>query len=273
MFPMNNFSPQALRFISDQGIFFSLGGLLDKQIFENSRLSSLIQESSFFQGPVHLQLSTQEKQFALFSNDKKLKWHVDFSSREYQRNLVDLQKDPLFKALGLGKLKQAEIKILELTAGAGVESVFLLTDPRVHLTSLERNPLLFLLLLQGLDFCSEKKDGATVKCPDSSRWQLFFTEARDYFCANSQSHQHFDVVYYDPMFELRKKGSALPNKRMQLFRDLLGENEEDKTLIDFALQLSRRFVVKRGVKMPPLFNGPSYSLAGKLVRYDVYTRL
>ena len=81
-----------------------------------------------------------------------------------------------------------------------------------------------------------------------------------------------DVVYLDPMFPARRK-SAATNKKMQLFRSLERPctDEEAEALLAAAIAAGpRKIVVKRPLKGPHLANvRPSYSLAGKIVRYDV----
>ncbi len=84
-----------------------------------------------------------------------------------------------------------------------------------------------------------------------------------------------EVVYLDPMFPPKRRASAAVRKELQWLRDLVGEDHDADALLDAALSVATyRVVVKRPDHAPPLRSNPAVSIAGKLVRYDVYsTRL
>lgn len=79
-----------------------------------------------------------------------------------------------------------------------------------------------------------------------------------------------DIVYLDPMFPERRKSAAV-KKKFQLLHYLEAPCENDEELLQAALAAKpRRVVVKRPIKGPFLAGiKPSYSLAGKAVRFDV----
>ena len=79
-----------------------------------------------------------------------------------------------------------------------------------------------------------------------------------------------DVVYLDPMFPERRKSAAV-GKKFQLLHELERPCANPEELLDAALAVHpRKVVVKRPVKGPYLADAkPSYSLAGKAVRFDV----
>ncbi len=79
-----------------------------------------------------------------------------------------------------------------------------------------------------------------------------------------------DVVYLDPMFPARTKSAAV-KKKFQLLHHLEQPCEEEETLVAAALAAGpRKVVIKRPAKGPQLAGmKPSYSIAGKAVRYDV----
>lgn len=79
-----------------------------------------------------------------------------------------------------------------------------------------------------------------------------------------------DVVYLDPMFPERRKSAAV-KKKFQLLHLLEPPCEEQEELLAAALGAGpRKVVIKRPPKGPELAGArPSYSLAGKAVRYDV----
>ena len=81
-----------------------------------------------------------------------------------------------------------------------------------------------------------------------------------------------DVVYLDPMFPERRKSAAV-KKRFQLLHLLerpCAEQAQEDMLAAALAAHPRKVVVKRPVKGPHLAGvKPSYSVAGKAVRYDV----
>lgn len=79
-----------------------------------------------------------------------------------------------------------------------------------------------------------------------------------------------DVVYLDPMFPERRKSAAV-GKKFQLLHELERPCANPEELLEAALAARpRKVVVKRPVKGPYLADvKPSYSLAGKAVRFDV----
>lgn len=79
-----------------------------------------------------------------------------------------------------------------------------------------------------------------------------------------------DVVYLDPMFPARTKSAAV-KKKFQLLHHLEQPCEEEDALVAAALAAGpRKVVIKRPAKGPQLAGmKPSYSIAGKAVRYDV----
>ncbi len=80
------------------------------------------------------------------------------------------------------------------------------------------------------------------------------------------------VVYLDPMFPARTK-SASVKKKFQLLHHLEAPCEAEEELLRAAVSAHpAKVVVKRPVKGPLLAGiKPSYSIAGKAVRYDVIT--
>lgn len=82
----------------------------------------------------------------------------------------------------------------------------------------------------------------------------------------------FDVVYLDPMFGEHPK-TALPAKHMQVLAELADtvDDRQITRLIDQALTVAlSRVVVKRRAAAPAL-GRPAWSIAGRSVRFDVYS--
>ena len=80
-----------------------------------------------------------------------------------------------------------------------------------------------------------------------------------------------DVVYLDPMFPHRDK-SALVKKEMQVFRAVVGDDDDAEALLAAALKAARyRVVVKRPRKAPGIAGPePATRIEGKSSRYDLY---
>ena len=78
------------------------------------------------------------------------------------------------------------------------------------------------------------------------------------------------MAYLDPMYPERRKSAAV-GKKFQLLHELERPCANPEELLDAALAVHpRKVVVKRPVKGPYLADAkPSYSLAGKAVRFDV----
>ena len=85
------------------------------------------------------------------------------------------------------------------------------------------------------------------------------------------SLEEHDVIYLDPMFADRAK-QALPKKEMQMFRKLLGHDDNVDALLEVALEhAKKRVVVKRHRTAKPLLDKkPHAQLMGKQTRFDIY---
>ena len=81
-----------------------------------------------------------------------------------------------------------------------------------------------------------------------------------------------DVIYLDPMFPHRDK-SALVKKEMQVFRTVVGDDDDSPALLKAALAVATyRVVVKRPRKAEPVSGPePTTRIEGKSSRYDIYS--
>lgn len=153
--------------------------------------------------------------------------------------------------------------LLDATAGLGRDSA-LLAASGFCVTSLERNPMLVALLADALT--------RAQALPWHARMQLIEVEAGEYLSTCAA----FDVIYLDPMFAAHDSRAQV-KKELLWLRQLLGHEEaaEGERLLSLARQKARRrVVVKRAAKAPVLAGvAPTASLAGKAVRFDIYTPL
>jgi 16S rRNA (guanine1516-N2)-methyltransferase len=160
---------------------------------------------------------------------------------------------------------KSELRVIDATAGLGRDS-FVLAARGFDVTMIERNAIVAALLADGLRRAQESSIAAIVE-----RMHLHRGDAMN-FCATLLDEQRPDVIYLDPMFAATEK-SALVKKDMRLFRQLLGETENDDIeLLRCARVTARlRVVVKRASKAH-CFAGvePAYAVCGKAVRFDIY---
>ena len=86
--------------------------------------------------------------------------------------------------------------------------------------------------------------------------------------------QPIDVVYLDPMFEAGSYRAKVSGS-MQLLHSLSEppSEEEQHDLLQAAMKLAAKVVVKRATSAPPLASlKPQAVSRGDSVRYDIYTR-
>ncbi len=185
---------------------------------------------------------------------------IDFdeNKKDYSRKNKQGGQELLIKAVaGEKKLK----KVLDLTAGLAIDAVFL-SQSGFQVTAVERNPVLFFLLAHAL-----KKTTRT----DLKDLQFVFSDSLQ-FLKNLEVEHSFQVAYFDPMYPDKKK-SALPRKEMQIFRELIGQDEDSQDLLKLVLQKNfQRVIVKRPLKAEFLLPGVVHSFKGTTVRYDLYVQ-
>jgi 16S rRNA (guanine1516-N2)-methyltransferase len=173
---------------------------------------------------------------------------LDYHQKFFYKN--SLYHEPLAKALGIKKGQPKPI-VLDATAGMlGDTSLMLAMGCQV--IACERNPLIAALILNGL-----RRAQSSVR--------LHFGDA-----LTCQSE--VDVIYFDPMY-VHKNDKTLPKKEMQLFRELLGADEDAKQVASNLKTRCKRLVLKRSSKVGPLLANPSMSFIGKSTSYDVYLNL
>jgi 16S rRNA (guanine1516-N2)-methyltransferase len=157
--------------------------------------------------------------------------------------------------------------ILDVTAGLGKDA-FVLATLDCEVTMLERSPIIYQLLLDGL-----KRAEINFEIMDIvQRMHLVHSDSIEYMQNCIDRPQ---VVYVDPMYPHSDK-SASVKKEMLIFRDIVGSDTDSGELLSTALATATaRVVVKRPRKAPIIAipNStlkPSYALEGKSSRYDIY---
>lgn len=208
--------------------------------------------------------------FALEENDGRL-WlralhrpdygaiAADWLSAETRRRIAGGRRQLLARAVGLNKNK--ELTILDATAGLGRDG-YTLSALGANVTMHERHPQIAALL---------RDAHRRALLDDHARAAAERVLIREGDAGDAFTRAAYDVVYLDPMYPHSGK-TALPQKEMQIFRDLTGGDTDADALLSPALACARkRVVVKRPAKAPWLAKRkPSLEMAGTQARYDVY---
>ena len=184
---------------------------------------------------------------------------VDFSTGKNQHRRQFRGRELIAKAVGY---KQSEPPcIIDATAGLGRDA-FVLASLGCQVTLLERHPVLFQLLEDGIKRARENDEIAEI----AQRMILFSGNAIELL-----SSLNADVIYLDPMYPHRKK-SAQVKKEMQILQDVVGADGDSEQLLSAAFSSSsKRIVVKRPKNAESLAGKtPQFSCAGKHSRFDVY---
>ena len=190
---------------------------------------------------------------------------VDFSSGTIGfRGRQNVRQELLVKAV-FGRDKKIAPNVLDMTGGLGRDS-FILACAGCNVTTLERNPLVFLLLLDGL-----YRAAADIELQSVVRnIELHFCDAVKAESVALDSSA-YDVVYMDPMFPERTK-SALVKKEMRIFRDVVGEDMDVNQLFEQARSVARKKVIVKRPRKSAFIKDkkPTYSVEGRSSRFDVY---
>lgn len=154
-------------------------------------------------------------------------------------------------------------RVIDATAGIGRDAA-LLAAVGYQVTMIERDPVLALMLADGLQRLAEQEPAA------AARLTLLGGDALDLLPAHRQT---VDVVLLDPMFPERHKQAAV-KKALQFIQQLASApaDGEELALLAAARDCARRrVVVKRPPRAPDLANvAPAHRLGGKAVRFDIY---
>lgn len=211
-------------------------------------------------GSVEVKLRRDERGLALVGDSMEL--FGDFARLLPRVKAGRLQKELLVKA---AKIKGVEHPLaVDCTAGLGEDS-FLLAAAGFEVTLFERDETIAALLADALERAANDPQLAAIAA------RMHFAQG-DSVAGLRALPVPPDVVYLDPMFPGRSKSAAV-KKKFQLLHGLERpcDAADEAALMQAALDARpRKIVIKRPVKGPQLADTkPSYSIAGKAVRYDV----
>ena len=199
-----------------------------------------------------------------FPKDHFAPLYVDFQNQSllYRQKYGGGRQQPLARAIGL---KYGLVPcVVDATAGLGRDAFILASlGCRVHM--LERNPIIHALVNDGLRRLTNS--GANTKFPNSS----LSLDLADSLPWLQSFNDVIDVIYLDPMYPHRSK-SALVKKEMRVLRQLVGDDLDVESVLEYALSKTQnRVVVKRPKTASPIGKiTPSHSISAKNTRFDVY---
>ncbi len=226
-------------------------------VFEAPILAQIKQQYQLVETPEQADFSCQYQAGNLTLATQKMAIKAGFLNAKalYRQAKPEL----ICKAVGLSKKKS--IHITDATAGLG-QDAFILAGQGAKVLMIEQNPLLALLLLQGLNTLTKEPEFNATAALLRFKYGNALTELTT----------KTDVIYLDPMYPHRQK-SALSKKGMQLLQQLLVDQITDESaLLSKARSLATfRVVVKRPAKGVFLAQKkPHFSYQGKNVRFDIY---
>ncbi len=192
-----------------------------------------------------------------------LSMQVDFvnGTQGYRVAKAGQQRERLAKACGLQRGKTRHI--VDATAGLGRDA-FLLASLGARVTLIERSAVVRELLIDGLQRAVAADQAQTV-----ARMRLIGADSTAWLLRVGKTARA-DVVYLDPMYSGRRRGAA--SKELSMLQTLLGAQDDADALLEAALSAAQeRVVVKRHQHAEPIAGVmPSYQLAGRSTRFDVY---
>lgn len=188
---------------------------------------------------------------------------IDFASGAvfYRLRQREGRGQALPKAVGMAK--GATPSVVDATAGMGRDA-FLLASLGASVTLIERNPEVHAALAEAMQRARETSDELAGIV---ARMTLLHGDSRDLLKELAP-----EVVFVDPMHPPRGK-TALVKKEMRALRDLVGDDPDQRDLIETALRAARqRVVLKWPLRAAPLegLRNPSHQILGKTTRYDVF---
>ncbi|MGQ0530890.1 MAG: class I SAM-dependent methyltransferase [Panacagrimonas sp.] len=186
---------------------------------------------------------------------------ADWLSAEMRSRIRSGRRQPLARAVGLHQ--KPDLCVLDATGGLGRDA-FTLAALGAHVVLAERQPLVVELLRDAQRRARGSAEAAI--CAAADRIRVISSDALDI----NEAQGPFDAVYLDPMYPDDGK-SALPQKEMQLLRDLAGDDLDAAGLLAHVRRLAPRVAVKRPNKAVHLGDQqPQASIDTTQTRFDLY---
>lgn len=212
-----------------------------------------------------LRLAAERLELVQLGPDAPGPVYVDFveGAMGHRRRFGGGRGQLVARAVGVKKNKIPTV--IDATAGLGRDA-FVLAKLGCQVQMIERSPVVAELLADGMRRAEHDDEVSEI----IAHMSLALADASQYFSALDEAERP-DVVYVDPMHPERSKAAAV-KKEMQLFRALVGADEDDAALLQAALSTARKRVVVKRPRKSEAIPGPKPSLVfeGKSTRFDVY---
>ena len=215
-------------------------------------------------------------EFELIRTDEglALAWHtepkfqplvIDFhrGKSAYRSQHSSLKSEAIARAIGITGTRQPSV--IDATAGLARDAM-VVAGFGCKVQLIERHPIIRELLEDALSRAQRQTDAIA---DNASRLTLLAVNSITEVPAGSA-----DVVYLDPMYPKTGKRKAQVKKDMQMFQQLIGEDNDADQLLQPALAAARyRVVVKRPASAPFLADiEPNQQLSSKKHRFDIYIK-
>ncbi|OBX06084.1 methyltransferase [Gallibacterium salpingitidis] len=233
---------------------------------QTEKFQQLIEQWQFVHqanAPFALVLTEQRLELRKIDEPKLGAIAVDFvqGTMAHRRKFGGGRGEAVAKAVGIKKGKLP--KVLDATAGLGRDA-FVLASIGCEVQLVERHPVVAALLADGLQRAYQD-----AEIGEFMQQRMKLLPIKTINELDPQQH-YFDVVYLDPMFPHKNK-SALVKKEMRVFQSLVGADLDADLLLDSALKLAHRVVVKRPDYANYLAEKvPHFSQTTKNHRFDIY---
>ncbi len=192
----------------------------------------------------------------LFGNQKPIK--VDFLNPALKKIFGQISKKDIFcKAIGL---KEDLTCVYDLTAGFG-QDTFLVSKFVDHVVWVERNPLVCLLLEDGLRRLQ-------VDYPDTSaKFKIVHADGLEFL--KSTNLEEKSTIYFDFMFENKKSKS---NKEMAFLKHITHFDKpiEAVQYIKDTVSITQKRVVLKAKEFEKDKLKPKHVFEGKTVKYFIF---
>jgi 16S rRNA (guanine1516-N2)-methyltransferase len=187
---------------------------------------------------------------------------ADWTSAEMKRRIAAGKRQLLARAVGLPK--KPDLHVVDATAGLGRDG-FTLAALGARVTMVERQPFVVALLRDAQ--ARVLADGDAPLRDAAARVEIVETDAAQWLGSGFVAP---DAIYLDPMYDDEGR-RALPQKEMQLLRELNGGDPDAALLLAIARHRAPRVAVKRPTKAPCLDDvRPAAVFEGTQARFDVY---
>ncbi|MBN2802182.1 MAG: class I SAM-dependent methyltransferase [Deltaproteobacteria bacterium] len=201
-----------------------------------------------------------------FNNDIRNGINFDWIKQwNYHRiKNYSLKKEPFAKALGIKGNKISTI--WDLTFGTGKDAILLLHFG-ARVVGFERNKTVSILIKDALR--ASQKDDVLNKVLNEKLTFIAEDPSRSHNLEVFNNTPH--AIYIDPMYSPKTK-TAKSRKEMEIFKHIVGPDNDSVELFNFAIKHSSRVVVKRSLHAEELVRNPDIIYKGKSTRYDVYLK-